>query len=546
MASAARELYPDLLDGAYDCVDRIVLRAYFRFIQAPGGFRLWWRSWQGSDEQLDNAHLMRVAGHFARRLKAWAKVSDVPVIFSGAGQRKEFISDAHMPTDPQFEGVFLVVVGRAPASVWHVQHTTDGRIRCIERQRPWVNHYAFHIQDRKWGHVIIRFCPHPPFNALIILNGHEWVAAAAARSGIAFRKEDNCFTELSNAAGLEQIAETLSSASSVGRLLQVCERWIYSAVLCFAVDSADQERTDIQYSYSVFQGEYSRNLQFRRGGEMDQVFQRLIDRVRGSLQIKTICTLFGRRQRPRRRKGSKQEPRVEAVLERPAYDLIIFRVHFDRLTLKIYTKGERVLRMEAMAHNTRDLRCGASLERYPLMIVALRQMVDRFMEVIDCVNAAFIEPGLLDSLPEPAQVGQARVGGVDLNKARMRAVVEGVLGLSLIPRGFSASNIAERVRECLGDTLYTTSRAAYDLRKLRGKGLLSKLPHSRRYQACPQALRALTALLTLRDHVIRPLLAGALRTETAAGPRHLAPLDQRYGTLRQDMTDLFREVGIAA
>lgn len=40
------------------------------------------------------------------------------------------------------------------------------------------------------------------------------------------------------------------------------------------------------------------------------------------------------------------------MLERPAYDLIIFRVHFDRLTLKIYTKGERVLRIEAMAHNT--------------------------------------------------------------------------------------------------------------------------------------------------------------------------------------------------
>jgi len=55
-----------------------------------------------------------------------------------------------------------------------------------------------------------------------------------------------------------------------------------------------------QPSYSLFQGEYSRNLRFRHGGEMDQVFQRLIDRVRGSLQLKTVCTLFGRRQ-PRRR-----------------------------------------------------------------------------------------------------------------------------------------------------------------------------------------------------------------------------------------------------
>lgn len=547
-STTAPELYPDLVDGAYDCVDRIVLRAYCRFIQAPGGFRIWWRRWQGSDEQLDNAHLMRVAGRFARRVKAWAKDAGVPVIFSLAGERKDEIADAQLPVDPNFRGVFLVVAGRAPASVWQVRQTAEGRIRCIERKRPWVNHYAFHIWDGEWGHVIIRFCPHPPFNALIILNGHEWVAAKAAQSGLSFRKEDNCFTDWSNAAGLGQIAETLSSESSVGRLLQVCERWIYSAVLCFALDTTEQQRTDFHYSYSVFQGEYSRNLRFGSGAEMDQVFQRLIDRVRGALQLKTVCTLFGRRQRPRRRKRHPQprEPKVEIVLERPAYDLIIFRVHFERLTLKIYTKGERVLRIEAMAHNSFDLRCGTQLQRYGLIIAALRQMVDRFVEVLDCVDAAFVEPGLLDRLPESSQVGQARVGGVDLNKARMRAVVESVLALSLLPQGFSASDIAHRVRAVLGHTRYTTSQAAYDLRKLRGKNLVSKLPRSRRYHAEPQSLRALAALLILRDQVIRPLLAGALARAITHEPRQLVLLDQHYRSLRNSMNNLFREVGIAA
>jgi len=237
---------------------------------------------------------------------------------------------------------------------------------------------------------------------------------------------------------------------------------------------------------------------------------------------------------------------VEVVLERPTYDLIIFRVHFDRLTLKIYTKGEHILRIEAMAHNTRDLRCGTSLERYGDMSAALRAMVDRFSEVIDCVDTAFIEPGLLDTLPQASQVGRARVGGVDLNKARVRATVESVIALASIPEGFSAADVAERVRTILSDPAYRTSRAAYDLRKLRGKGLVSKLPCSRRYKSCPQALRALAALLLLRDHVIRPLLAGALHAETTPASRHTAPRDQPYATLRRDMNDLFREVGIAA
>src|SRR5215471_19452678 len=55
-------LYQDLLGGSYDCVDRIVLNAYFRIGHDPGGSRVWWRALTGSDEILDNAYLMRLAG----------------------------------------------------------------------------------------------------------------------------------------------------------------------------------------------------------------------------------------------------------------------------------------------------------------------------------------------------------------------------------------------------------------------------------------------------------------------------------------------------
>jgi len=32
----------ELLQGSYDCVDRIALRAYFRLAQTSGGFLTWW------------------------------------------------------------------------------------------------------------------------------------------------------------------------------------------------------------------------------------------------------------------------------------------------------------------------------------------------------------------------------------------------------------------------------------------------------------------------------------------------------------------------
>jgi hypothetical protein len=73
MADEFSERHGDLLTGSYNWVDRILLNAFCPLGQNPGGFRVWWRRWhQDSDEELDNAHLIRLAGRFARRVRAWA------------------------------------------------------------------------------------------------------------------------------------------------------------------------------------------------------------------------------------------------------------------------------------------------------------------------------------------------------------------------------------------------------------------------------------------------------------------------------------------
>jgi len=199
------------LTGTYDCVDRIVLNGYFQLGYSPGGFRTWWRHLFGSDADLDNAHLMRMAGRFARRVKAWGAANGVPVIFCKAGERKHRIAEAYLATHEVGIGVFLVLVAKAPAPVWKVARSSKtGAIVNIERKREYVNHYSFHIIDPEWGHVTIKMSGHPPFGAQIILNGHEYVARQAAAAGIAFTKVGNCFTMIVDPAGLARIADALS------------------------------------------------------------------------------------------------------------------------------------------------------------------------------------------------------------------------------------------------------------------------------------------------------------------------------------------------
>ena len=100
--------YADLLVGQYDCVDRIILNAYFAFGCSPGGFRLWWRNLTGSDDTLDNAHLIRMAGRFSRCVRGWAKKENIPVIDCAAGERKHNLAEEYLPTDPKRTGIFLI------------------------------------------------------------------------------------------------------------------------------------------------------------------------------------------------------------------------------------------------------------------------------------------------------------------------------------------------------------------------------------------------------------------------------------------------------
>src|SRR6266704_2917918 len=81
--------HEELLEGQYDCVDRIVVKAYFEYAQSAGGFRRWWRILTGSDETLDRAHLERMAGRFKRRLEAYAKKNKIPFLYCEAGERKQ-------------------------------------------------------------------------------------------------------------------------------------------------------------------------------------------------------------------------------------------------------------------------------------------------------------------------------------------------------------------------------------------------------------------------------------------------------------------------
>jgi hypothetical protein len=200
-----------------------------------------------------------------------------------------------------------------------------------------------------------------------------------------------------------------------------------------------------------------------------------VDRTRARLDVPQLRRLFGAKQRPRQTVKRTSAPQLAVPLETLEYDLTVFKVHFGNLTLKAYTKGERVLRFEAIVHNTRDLGCGRLVARFPIIVARLQEMLERFLTTLDCVDVAFISDHMLDQLPLPSMLGRTRVGGVDLNKPRIRTVLAAVLALAASPTGFSVSDLMANIANTTRDTdhAYTRRQTAYDLKKLRAKGLIT-------------------------------------------------------------------------
>ena len=115
----------------------------------------------GSDEHLDNAHLMRIAGRFSRRVRGFANAQGLPVIDCRRGERKHDLAEEYLARHTVKRGLFLILVGRAEAPLWDVRRAGSGSI-FLKQNKAYVNHYSFHIMDPEWGHIMIKTGGHPP------------------------------------------------------------------------------------------------------------------------------------------------------------------------------------------------------------------------------------------------------------------------------------------------------------------------------------------------------------------------------------------------
>jgi hypothetical protein len=341
---------------------------------------------------------------------------------------------------------------------------------------------------------------------------------------------------------LQELADALTPRD----LIACGQKWLS----CFTPFFTPQERDESGCRHRLFfaQTEFCDNLVFHRRAALDKLGERLLDANRTIGQPNKITTIFGRKISKRYR-GKLQTEIEDMDLANP-----VIRSHYRNGFIKQYVRDHLILRTEASTNNVTDYGVRKAIDNLPALRATLSAINDNYLNVQQDILETFIDRGQLRKLAQPTITATGkRIPGLKLDSARQLALMHAVVRFSHIAsaNSFTTADLLPRVLDALGSDgdRYTLASLRYDLSKLRAKGLIEKLPHSRRYCLLPNGYSICLVFLKLFERVYAPLTAGLLspvRADAKLRSQNRSPLDRLYQRVVDDLDALIHAVGLKA
>ena len=531
------EHHKNSIKFGYRCFDRILLNGLIQPFQQPQRVIGFFNAYREGQRVTRNC-LRDIAEQFQNWVRNRCQKWGAPILDAPDGRRDDFV-------DPYFkyaksDQVVVVLKAREPARImiaigaeerWHLQLA----------QR-WILQYNFYVNDRYWGRIFIRMCPYLPFSARVCLNQHHWLANRMRQEGLDFRQCSNAFLKCSHPQKLQELANSLTAQD----LLQCGQKWLTFLTPFFK--ASDRQQAGCQHRLFFSQVEYCDNLIFRRRAALDQLGERLLDANRTIGQPNKITVIFGRKVTKRYR------GKLQTVIEDMDLPNPVIRSHYGNGFVKQYVRDHLLLRTEPASNNTHDYGCNKAIENLPRLRESMSSVIDNYLNVQQDILETFIDRGQLRKLAQPTILPNGRrIPGLKLDHPRQLALMHALVRFCHIAaqNTFSTAEIYSHTLAALETSPkeYSLGSLRYDLWKLRAKGLVEKIPHSRRYHIPREGYSICLVFLKLFERIYAPLTTGLLLP--LSGDRKLQPekrtqLDKLYQRVVDDLGKLMDAVGLKA
>lgn len=477
-------------------VDRIFLAGYIPKLQSEGlvvrflldrGFPI-----------PSPAALGRIGAAYVRAVERYAKRNRIPMVQFKKGESKEQVARRYMQKaerEGRF-GVVMVGVAQEKTAAWRGfrRGGSDSHPHfCYRRMSVFPNHYYFYIRDREWGPAFIKTVAYAPYGVWIYLNGHEWAKRQAEERGIAFEPLDNGFLSVADADELQGICQTLYYRD----IERFWEHWRQR--LPSPLTAEDRER-GYSYRLSVRQLEMSDTRVPARPAQVREWFELTLKDQLALGRPDHVQIVFGRKvtsRTPGRFRTRVISHGVEPQLQ----------AHYKHSKVKQYFKEGRALRTETTINDPQDFGVGRTLNATNWLALTRigREVNERLLsaQLAACECAPdphtlqrVVSPSIEDGLPAP---------GLRFGEHRVMALLSCLCSYRHLFEGLTNRTLRELVAPFIPG--YSARQMTYDLRRLRRKGLIRRVPGSQQYELTDYGRRIAVFFTKTYTRILNPSLA---------------------------------------
>ena len=498
VARNAAEVLAEHTTLELECIDRLYLNVYVALLQSPAGVSYFFRQVRGHPVP-SSALMAPMTRRFVNELERYAQREGVDLIRFERGERKDERTRAYLRHWHGGEGVLYIGKAQERARVVRTERRHDP---VTGAAYPWlvsstamVNHYYVYLVDDDFGPLFVKFCSYFPYNAKLCVNGHEYLKRQLTQRGIGFEALDNGIVRCDAPDAMQAIAEEVTAP----RIDALLRKWL--ARLPHPFTGADRAE-HIRYELSILQAEFALTQVFDRPAQGRVFFEEVMRENLDLGRPDHVQLIFNRR--VTKRTPSRYRTRVITDGVSPS-----LHVDYKHSRIKQYHKEGRALRTETVVNNTYDFAIGRRLSNLDDLQKVGFSANRRLLRVQQLSHDCPLGVQTFEELHRPTVVEDRRVSALRFGDPRVQALLAVLLTFRLLPMGFANRELRTHVATLLGVSAdaYGSTRATYDLRRLRLRGLVERIPRSHRYRVTEAGQRVALCYCRGQRRILGPTLS---------------------------------------
>ena len=501
--------YAEKIKGSFSFFDRMIINGYIRpfFFDYERTFAL---SKLGVLYKDFKPYVMGITDSIKSQIEDGAIELGRPVQYlSSTKTNKESIARSILENDKIDEGLICVLKTMECCQTAKVFGSDEGKLVLKSTSTKCLHYYLYYL-DKEFGFMFVKIQTWFPFNIQIYINGREFMKSIFNKNDISFQCYDNSFTDISDVAKAQELADNFDSAKLCRRLDH------FARIINPFLDTVEKE-FGRGYFWCVNQCEYATDIMFKNREDLEDIYPSLVDHAFSSLLCTDIFSFLGRKLSPQF-----QGEAVSDFKKRPIGYRVKFKLNSD--SIKMYDKYS-VLRIEVTINNPREFKVfgtvhhndGTESQQWKPMGKSIQNLY-RYAEVSKAANQRFLDAMVdiipvkstidkIDKVSSSKTVGGKRVTAFNLWNPETVSLMEIICDGRFLIKGFRNKDIASSLFPKIEDSHKRSSKTSRLLRKLRDHGLIKKVPKSRRYHVTSNGRQIMGSLLDIRQRTFPDAVA---------------------------------------